>query len=512
MGVTRGYWGEAGLVVALVAAAVAFARPSLLVGAAGVAGWLLARQYAFVRDVSAVAADLSVDQSVARDAVRVGDEVRVVLDAELPDPAPVDLAIEANPPVGVELVESGGEVAESGGEVDQAGDSSGTRAALSVGQRTATTAFAVRPRLAGAFESDPATATASDPAGRFRIRFPAGHPLELTATPRGPTNVHVGVGGETADAPYGEYASDERGPGIELADIRAYVPGDEVQRIDWNATARLGEPHVREFETTTERRTVLLLDCRASMADGPAGETKFDYVRQVALAVVRHARERGDPVALYAVGEAGLLVDQPPTTTEEGYAKLERHLRALEPDSADERAGSADWRAGGNDGAGQNAGTHSPAVARRRAARLRGDDSAFADRLRPFFADADPYVERVTADPLYRTAGTRLDRLRGAVTAVVLTDDARPTETREVTKIARRRDDHVVAFLTPGALFDREVDLDTAYDRYADFERFRRGIGNLDRVRAYEVGPGDRLDALLAVNRTRPRPRAEAGE
>jgi uncharacterized protein (DUF58 family) len=535
MGVTRQYWGEAGVVVVLVGAAILFARPSLLVGAAGVAGWLFARQYAFVRTVSDVLADLSVTQSATRDAVRVDDEVRVVLDAELSRPTPVAIDFEANPPVSVEVV-GADKVTEDDEERPAAdegnpdatrpddGPRSGPRASLSVGVRTATTAFAVRCRLAGAFAFDPPTVTVTDETGRFRTTFPAGEPLELTANPPGPTNVHVGIGGETLEAPFGEYESADRGPGIELAEIRAYVPGDEVSRIDWNATARLGQPHVREFETTTERRTAILVDCRASMADGPAGETKFDYARQVALAVIEHARARGDPVALYAVGESGLIVDEQPTTSDEGYAAVERRLRALRPEQSrsDERTGtSTDGATATTDGANptiDGAGatiddatpTHSPAVARRRAARLRGDDSAFATRLEPFFADADPYVERVTDDPLYRTARTRLDRLSGAVTTVVLTDDSRPTETRQVVKVARRHNDHVVAFLTPTALFERDADLEAAYERYADFERFRRELANLDRVSAYEVGPGDRLDALLAANRTRRR--AEAGD
>jgi uncharacterized protein (DUF58 family) len=512
MGVTRRYWGEAGLVVVLAGAAVLFARPVLLLGAAGVAGWLLARQYAFVRTVSDVAADLSVTQSATRDAVGVEDEVGVVLDADLSRPAPVAIDLDANPPVGVEVVEGDDKVVETDGEVaegdaelspsEKGGAESGTRLSLPVGERAATTAFAIRCRLAGAFEFDRPTAAATDATGRFRTAFPTGSSLDLTANPRGPTNVHVGVGGESLEAPYGEYESDERGPGLELAEIRAYVPGDEVNRIDWNATARLGEPHVREFETTTERRTALLVDCRPSMGDGPDGETKFDYARQVALAVVGHARERGDPVAFYAVGEGGLLADQPPTATNEGYATVERRLRALEPEQSPPEESA--------EGSLRPTTTRSPAVARRRADRLRSDGSAFATRLEPFFADADPYVERITEDPLYRTARTRLDRLNGAVTAVVLTDDARPTETREVAKVARRSNDHVLAFLTPTALFDGDHDLEAAYGRYADFERFRRELTNLDRVSAYEVGPGDRLDALLAANRTRRR--AEAGD
>lgn len=491
MGVTRRYWGEAGLAVALAGLTVLFARPVLLVGVGGVAGWLLARQYDFVRTVGDVATDLSVVQSPENEVVAVDDETQVTLTVELPCTAPVSLAVRANPPPGVEVV----------------GDEEPT-AVVSPGEETATTAFEVRCPLAGAFEFGPATVTATDAGGRFRTTFVAESEATLTVEARGPRNLHVGTGGEARDSTFGRNDSDERGPGIDLAEIRAYVPGDRVREIDWNVTARLGEPHVREYETETERRIALLLDRRASMAAGPDGETKFDYARQVALSIVSHARERGDPVALYEVGEGGLLARHRPTATEEGYVRLERRLRAVEPERGREPErdpARSVGEASAPDAADELERSASPAVARERTHRLGGDDSAFADRLRPFFAAADPYAQRITDDPLYGVARVHLERLRGMVTAVVLTDDTRRVETREVVKMARRNDDSVLTFLTPTVLFDRDggADLETAYERYADFEEFRRGLASIDRVTAFEVGPGDRLEALLAANEAR---------
>lgn len=504
MGVTRRYWGEAGLVVVLAGLTVLFDRPLLLVGVAGVGGWLLARQYAFVGTVNSVAADISVAQSTEHDVVAEDGDTQVNLTVELPRPAPVSLAVEANPPPGVEVVE------------DEAGGGR-TKDAPSVvvppDEKTATTTFTVRCPLAGTFEFDPATVTATDVTGRFRTAFAAEAGPTLTVEARGPQNLHVGAGGEALDSTYGQHESDERGPGIDLAEIRAYVPGDAVRQIDWNATARLGEPHVREFETDTERRTVILLDRRASMSTGPDGETQFDYARQVALGIVSHARERGEPVALYEVGEEGLLARKRPTATEDGYVRLERRLRAVEPRGGGEGgqpSATSDRENRRGDEREQSA--HSPAVARQRTHRLRSDDSAFADQLVPFFADADPYVQRITDDPLYGVARTHLKRLRGAVTTVVLTDDTHRTETREVVKVAGRHDNHVLAFLTPTALFERDesANPEAIYERYADFERFRRNLASIDGVSAFEVGPGDRLDALLDANRAKQR--AEAGD
>ena len=51
----------------------------------------------------------------------------------------------------------------------------------------------------------------------------------------------------------GQHRSLRLGEGVELADIREYVPGDDVRAIDWNVTARTGHPHVRVYEADRKR-------------------------------------------------------------------------------------------------------------------------------------------------------------------------------------------------------------------------------------------------------------------
>src|ERR1043166_7528147 len=45
----------------------------------------------------------------------------------------------------------------------------------------------------------------------------------------------------------GQYGSVFRGLGMEFAEVREYVPGDDVRSIDWNVTARTGYPHIKKF-------------------------------------------------------------------------------------------------------------------------------------------------------------------------------------------------------------------------------------------------------------------------
>ena len=66
----------------------------------------------------------------------------------------------------------------------------------------------------------------------------------------------------------GEYRSTFRGAGIEFAEAREYVPGDDVRRIDWNVTARMGAPWVKEYVEERELHLVCAVDVSASQLAG----------------------------------------------------------------------------------------------------------------------------------------------------------------------------------------------------------------------------------------------------
>ena len=69
----------------------------------------------------------------------------------------------------------------------------------------------------------------------------------------------------------GSYRTHFYGSGIDFADLRTYTPEDDVRHIDWNVTARLDEPYVRQYTEDRELTAWLLLDRSRSMAFGPRG-------------------------------------------------------------------------------------------------------------------------------------------------------------------------------------------------------------------------------------------------
>src|SRR3546814_11015387 len=68
----------------------------------------------------------------------------------------------------------------------------------------------------------------------------------------------------------GNYRSVFRGSGIEFAEAREYVPGDDVRRIDWNVTARTGTPWVKEFVEERDLSVIFVVDRSPSLLTAPA--------------------------------------------------------------------------------------------------------------------------------------------------------------------------------------------------------------------------------------------------
>jgi uncharacterized protein (DUF58 family) len=100
----------------------------------------------------------------------------------------------------------------------------------------------------------------------------------------------------------GDFRSSFAGIGSELFQVRAYEPGDDVRRIEWNVTARTGQTHVRVELAERVLVTWLVLDSSASMAFGTAERRKADVAEGVALAIGHAATRRGNRLGLVAFG------------------------------------------------------------------------------------------------------------------------------------------------------------------------------------------------------------------
>src|SRR5205823_13309504 len=66
----------------------------------------------------------------------------------------------------------------------------------------------------------------------------------------------------------GGYHSVFKGRGMAFSEVRPYQPGDEIRSIDWNVTARMGEPFVKVFAEGRERTALIAVDRSAAQAGG----------------------------------------------------------------------------------------------------------------------------------------------------------------------------------------------------------------------------------------------------
>jgi uncharacterized protein (DUF58 family) len=80
----------------------------------------------------------------------------------------------------------------------------------------------------------------------------------------------------------GQYESAFKGHGIEFAEVREYLPGDDIRTIDWNVSARFGRPFVKVFHEERELTIILLLDLSGSHLFGTIKEFKRELLATVA--------------------------------------------------------------------------------------------------------------------------------------------------------------------------------------------------------------------------------------
>ncbi len=100
----------------------------------------------------------------------------------------------------------------------------------------------------------------------------------------------------------GDHRTSLPGLGTELHQLRAYEPGDDVRQIEWNVTARTGEPHVQVQLAERSLTTWLVLDISPSMNFGTAMMRKLDAAEGVALAIGHLATRRGNRLGVVTFG------------------------------------------------------------------------------------------------------------------------------------------------------------------------------------------------------------------
>jgi len=128
----------------------------------------------------------------------------------------------------------------------------------------------------------------------------------------------------------GAYHAVFKGRGIAFDAVRLYIPGDDVRDIDWNVTARAGEPFIKRYIEERELTVMLVLDASASASFGTVNRQKRDLAAELGAVLAFTAISNNDRVGLL------IFTDQielfiPPRKGRNHVLRLIRDLLAAEP-------------------------------------------------------------------------------------------------------------------------------------------------------------------------------------
>ena len=96
----------------------------------------------------------------------------------------------------------------------------------------------------------------------------------------------------------GEYVSAFKGRGMEFSEVREYLPGDDIRLIDWNVTARMNQPFIKEFIEERELTLMLLVDVSSSGSFGSGKKLKNEIAAEVASILAFAAIKNNDKIGL----------------------------------------------------------------------------------------------------------------------------------------------------------------------------------------------------------------------
>jgi uncharacterized protein (DUF58 family) len=110
--------------------------------------------------------------------------------------------------------------------------------------------------------------------------------------------IQIHTGRQVADVLAGQYVSVFKGRGIEFDEVRPYIPGDDVRTIDWNVTARMGEPFVKRYVEERQLTLMLMADISASQDFGSASRSKREATAELCALLAFSATHNDDKVGL----------------------------------------------------------------------------------------------------------------------------------------------------------------------------------------------------------------------
>ena len=133
----------------------------------------------------------------------------------------------------------------------------------------------------------------------------------------------------------GDYHSTFKGQGVEFDEVRPYLIGDDVRTIDWNVTARTGEPYIKRFSEERELTVLFLVDISGSQSYGSVARSKAELAAEVTALLAMTAIRNQDKIGLVLFSDK-IEKYIPPRKGRDSVMRLVREVLAAE-DNAEGR-------------------------------------------------------------------------------------------------------------------------------------------------------------------------------
>jgi uncharacterized protein (DUF58 family) len=138
----------------------------------------------------------------------------------------------------------------------------------------------------------------------------------------------------------GEYGSVFKGRGMEFAEVREYLPGDDVRTIDWNVTARTGTPYVKKFTEERDQTVMFLVDASHSLDYGTVRRMKGEIAAEIAAVLAFSAIRNNDKVgAIIFTDRIELFI--PPKKGKKHVLRVIREMLYFKPEGRGTDIGGA---------------------------------------------------------------------------------------------------------------------------------------------------------------------------
>jgi len=164
---------------------------------------------------------------------------------------------------------------------------------------------------------------------RFLRRVPARPPVPRRPLPadlmRKVRRIEIATKRLVDQGVAGDYHSVFKGRGVEFAEVRAYQPGDDVRTIDWNVTARMGYPFVKQYVEERDLTVFLAVDVSGSLNYGSRAILKRELAAEIAALLAFAALRNQDRVGAALLGD-NLALLLPPRRRRNHVLRMVREI------------------------------------------------------------------------------------------------------------------------------------------------------------------------------------------